>query len=118
VAVEHDEIVRRAIVACEAGSAGVSDHFIREASALPVLIFDERVARGPDVELVPEKRHRSFERGAHRGPIEGKAAATVLAPTAAAAPLGEAPARAKQVLAGWMGSPAGGEFRGAARASI
>jgi predicted nucleic-acid-binding protein len=52
-------IVRRAIVAFEAGPADFSDYFIREssreASALPVLTFDERFARGADVELVPEK---------------------------------------------------------------
>jgi predicted nucleic-acid-binding protein len=49
----------RAGRAFEAGSADFSDYFIREssreASALPVLTFDERVARGDDVELVPEK---------------------------------------------------------------
>ena len=51
--------VRRAIVAFEAGPADFSDYFIREssreASALPVMTFDERFARGADVELVPEK---------------------------------------------------------------
>ena len=59
VTIEHDPIVRRAIVAFETGSADFSDYFIREssreASALPVLTFDERFARGTDVELVPEK---------------------------------------------------------------
>jgi predicted nucleic-acid-binding protein len=57
VTIEHDGIVRRAIVAFEAGPADFSDYFIREssreASALPVLTFDERFARGADVELVP-----------------------------------------------------------------
>jgi len=42
----------------QAGPADFSDYFIREssreASALPVLTFDERFARGTDVELVPE----------------------------------------------------------------
>ena len=59
VTVEHDAIVRRAIVAFETGPADFSDYLIREssreASALPVLTFDERFARGADVELVPEK---------------------------------------------------------------
>ena len=59
VTVEPDEVIRRAIVAFEAGPADFSDYFIREssreASALPVLTFDERFARGADVELVPEK---------------------------------------------------------------
>jgi predicted nucleic-acid-binding protein len=59
VTVEHDAIVRRAIVAFEVGPADFSDYFIRESSreanALPVLTFDERFARGTDVELVPEK---------------------------------------------------------------
>ena len=58
VTVEHDAVVRRAIVGYEAGAADFSDYFIREssreASALPVLTFDERFARGADVELVPE----------------------------------------------------------------
>ena len=59
VTVEHDAIVRRAIDAFEAGPADFSDYFIlessRAASALPVLTFDERFARGEDVELVPLK---------------------------------------------------------------
>ena len=59
VIIEHDAIVRSAIVAFEAGPADFSDYFIRESSreanALPVLTFDERFARGADVELVPEK---------------------------------------------------------------
>jgi predicted nucleic-acid-binding protein len=58
VTVEHDAIVRRAIAAFEAGPADFSDYFIRESSreanALPVLTFDDRFARGADVELVPE----------------------------------------------------------------
>ena len=58
VTVEHDAIVRRAIAEFETGPADFSDYFIREssreASALPVLTFDERFARGADVELVPE----------------------------------------------------------------
>ncbi len=57
VTIEHDAIVRRAILEYEAGSADFSDYVIRESSreaaALPVLTFDERFARGPDVELVP-----------------------------------------------------------------
>ncbi|WP_437720391.1 PIN domain-containing protein [Sorangium sp. So ce861] len=59
VTIEHDAIVRRSLVAFEEGHADFSDYFIREssreASALPVLTFDERFARGVDVELVPEK---------------------------------------------------------------
>ena len=59
VTVEHDPIVRRAIIAFEAGPADFSDYFIRESSreanALPVLTFDARFARGAGVELVPEK---------------------------------------------------------------
>jgi len=59
VVVEHDAVVRRAIVDFEAGAADYSDYFIRESSrvagALPVLTFDERFARGADVELVPEE---------------------------------------------------------------
>jgi predicted nucleic-acid-binding protein len=43
----------------ESGPADFSDYFIRassrKANALPVLTFDERFARGADVELVPEK---------------------------------------------------------------
>jgi predicted nucleic-acid-binding protein len=58
VTVEHDAIVRRAITDFEAGPADFSDYVIlessREASALPVLTFDERFARCADVEL-PEK---------------------------------------------------------------
>ena len=59
VTVEHDAIVRRAIIAFEAGPADFSDYFIRETSrdagALPVLTFDERFARGAGVQLVPEQ---------------------------------------------------------------
>jgi predicted nucleic-acid-binding protein len=59
VTVEHDAIVRRALLAFETGPADFSDYFIcessREANALPVLTFDERFARSTDVELVPEK---------------------------------------------------------------
>lgn len=58
VTVERETIVRRAIQDFEAGPADFSDYIIREssreASALPVLTFDERFARGADVELVPE----------------------------------------------------------------
>lgn len=58
VTIEHDAMVRRAIAAFEVGPADFSDYFIREsareASALPVLTFDERFARGADIELVPE----------------------------------------------------------------
>lgn len=57
VTVERDAIVRRAILDFEAGAADFSDYVIREssreASALPVLTFDERFARGQNVELVP-----------------------------------------------------------------
>jgi predicted nucleic-acid-binding protein len=57
VTVENDAIVRRALDAFEIGSADFSDYFIRESSreagALPVLTFDERFARGQDVEMVP-----------------------------------------------------------------
>ena len=57
VTVEHEACVRRAITDFEAGPADFSDYFIREssreASALPVLTFDERFARSRDVELVP-----------------------------------------------------------------
>jgi predicted nucleic-acid-binding protein len=58
VTVEHEAAARRAILAFEAGPADFSDYFIlessRDAGALPVLTFDERFARGADVELVPE----------------------------------------------------------------
>lgn len=58
VSVERDAIVRRAILNFETGPADFSDYIIcessREASALPVLTFDERFARGADVELVPQ----------------------------------------------------------------
>jgi len=58
VTVERDAIVRRAIHEFETGPADFSDYLIREASreasALPVLTFDERFARGADVELVPQ----------------------------------------------------------------
>jgi predicted nucleic-acid-binding protein len=57
VVVEHDAIVRGAILEYETGPADFSDYVIRESSrersALPVLTFDERFARGQDVELVP-----------------------------------------------------------------
>jgi predicted nucleic-acid-binding protein len=55
--VEHDALVRRAILEYEMGPADFFDYVIRESSrersALPVLTFDERFARGQDVELVP-----------------------------------------------------------------
>lgn len=58
VTIEKEAIVRRALADFEAGPADFSDYFIREssreASALPVLTFDERFARSADVELVPE----------------------------------------------------------------
>jgi predicted nucleic-acid-binding protein len=57
VVVEHDAVVRRALVAFETGPADFSDYVIRESSqevnALPVVTFDERFAREADVELVP-----------------------------------------------------------------
>ena len=57
VVVEHDAIIRGAILEYETGPADFSDYVIRESSrersALPVLTFDERFARGQDVELVP-----------------------------------------------------------------
>jgi predicted nucleic-acid-binding protein len=59
VTVEDEARVRRAIASFEAGPADFSDYFIlessREASALPVLTFDERFARAADVQMVPEK---------------------------------------------------------------
>jgi predicted nucleic-acid-binding protein len=58
VTVEHNAVVLRALSAYEVGPADFSDYFIRESSrdagALPVVTFDERFARGPDVSLVPE----------------------------------------------------------------
>ena len=61
VTVEHETIVRRAIDSFAAGTADFSDHVIlessRQASALPVLTFDQRFARDDaHVELVPAKR--------------------------------------------------------------
>jgi predicted nucleic-acid-binding protein len=58
VVVEHDAIIRAAILEYEKGPADFSDYVIRESSrersALPVLTFDERFARSQeDVELVP-----------------------------------------------------------------
>lgn len=57
VTVEREAIVRRALLDFDAGTADFSDYVIcessRDASALPVLTFDERFARGQDVELVP-----------------------------------------------------------------
>lgn len=57
VVVEHETIIRGAILEYETGPADFSDYVIRESSrernALPVLTFDERFARGQDVELVP-----------------------------------------------------------------
>lgn len=50
-------IVRRAITAYEAGAADFADYVVlessRDASALPVMTFDEKLAREPDVQLVP-----------------------------------------------------------------
>lgn len=58
VTVEHDAVVLRALTAYEAGAADFSDYFIlessRNASALPVLTFDERFAREADVQRVPD----------------------------------------------------------------
>jgi predicted nucleic-acid-binding protein len=57
VTAEDEAGIRRALAAYESGSADFADYFIRESSraaeALPVLTFDERFARGDDVELVP-----------------------------------------------------------------
>jgi predicted nucleic-acid-binding protein len=59
VTVEREAATRRAIAAFEVGTADFSDYFIREsareATALPVLTFDENFAREIDVALVPEK---------------------------------------------------------------
>jgi predicted nucleic-acid-binding protein len=56
--VEHEEIVRRALEAFEAGTADFSDYFIlessRDAGASPVLTFDENFARATGVWLVPK----------------------------------------------------------------
>jgi predicted nucleic-acid-binding protein len=58
VTVEHEEIVRRALEAFEAGTADFSDYFIlessRDAGASPVLTFDENFARASGVWLVPK----------------------------------------------------------------
>lgn len=55
--VERAFVVSRALAAYEGGTADFADYVIlesaREASALPVVTFDERLAREPDVRLVP-----------------------------------------------------------------
>lgn len=57
VTAEDEAGIRRALAAYESGSADFADYYIRESSraaeALPVLTFDERFARGDDVEIVP-----------------------------------------------------------------
>lgn len=56
VVVEHDPALRRALDRFEGGSADFSDYVIlessRDASALPVLTFDERFAREAEVQVV------------------------------------------------------------------
>jgi predicted nucleic-acid-binding protein len=60
VVVEHETTMRRAIDRFERGSADFADYVIlessREASALPVLTFDQRLARETDVELIAPVR--------------------------------------------------------------
>ena len=57
VVAEDEPTVRRALDRYERGSAEFADYVIlessREASALPVLTFDERFAREADAQLVP-----------------------------------------------------------------
>jgi predicted nucleic-acid-binding protein len=59
VVVEHEPTVLRALDRFEHGAADLSDYIIlessREASALPVLTFDQRFAREADVQLVSPK---------------------------------------------------------------
>jgi len=60
VVVEHEPAVRRALDRFERGPADFSDYVIlessREASALPVLTFDQRFARETDVRMIAPKR--------------------------------------------------------------
>jgi len=60
VTTEHATTVLRALESYERGSADFSDYIIlessRAANALPVLTFDKRFAREPDVQLAaPEQ---------------------------------------------------------------
>lgn len=55
VTVEEEARVRRAVARFEAGSADFSDYMVleaaRDAGALPVVTFDQRVAKDADVDL-------------------------------------------------------------------
>lgn len=57
VTVEHEGRVRRALGRFQRSAADFSDCLLleaaRDADALPVVTFDERFAREPDVELAP-----------------------------------------------------------------
>jgi predicted nucleic-acid-binding protein len=59
VVVEHEPALRRALDRFEGGSADFADYVLlessREASALPVLTFDQRFAREADVRMVAPK---------------------------------------------------------------
>jgi predicted nucleic-acid-binding protein len=59
VVVEHEPTIRRALDRYERGSAEFADYVLlessRDASALPVLTFDQRFARETDVQLVAPK---------------------------------------------------------------
>ena len=60
VAIEHEALVRHAIDSFEGGAADFSDYVIlessRSAGACPVVTFDQRFAREPDVQLVAPKQ--------------------------------------------------------------
>jgi predicted nucleic-acid-binding protein len=60
VTTEREPIVRRALESYQRGSADFSDYIIlessRDASALPVLTFDQRFAREPGVQLPEPQR--------------------------------------------------------------
>lgn len=60
VTTERETTVHRALESYERGNADFSDYIIlessREAGALPVLTFDQRFAREPDVQLAPPKQ--------------------------------------------------------------
>jgi predicted nucleic-acid-binding protein len=57
VVIEDAPLVSRALEAYETGTADFADYVIlvasRNADALPLLTFDERLARAADAELVP-----------------------------------------------------------------
>lgn len=57
VVIENAPLISRALDAYETGTADFADYVIlgssRNANALPLLTFDERLARATDAELVP-----------------------------------------------------------------